>query len=248
MRRALFLTTISIMLSCVAMHAQQRAGSVSAKINRVDLKGTALNLDLDMRIDHMQIGRYESLSLTLVLRGTGKGQTLSLPPVVVNGSNKRRMFDRAVALYGITEAKKGAYDVLKNDPDLTQYVGYRRAVAYKSWMNNCQLLLVGEIKDYHNNTKQRFTNVVEKRIAVRSSNATSNTVTMPPAANQTARPTNQPTRPANQTTQPAGTTTRPANQSTNRPAGTTTRPANQSANRPAGTTTTNRPPANNNRR
>jgi hypothetical protein len=234
--RTLFLITVSVMLSCASvMYAQQKAGSVSVRVNRADLRGAALNLDMDIKIDHMQIGRYESLSLTLVLRGAGKGQTLSLPPVIVNGSNKRHMFDRSVALYGMTEAKKGAYAVLKNDPELTQFVGYKQAVPYKSWMSNCQLMLVGEEKDYHNNVIRRFTNVVERRIDIRRSGAAPNTVAMPPASNQTTRPANQTARPANQTARSANQTARPANQ-TARPANQTARPANQTA-RPANQTT-----------
>ncbi|MDR1259551.1 MAG: DUF3868 domain-containing protein [Tannerellaceae bacterium] len=232
MKRTLFFITAGIILSLVYVsHAQvqQRPGAVSVKLNRAELKGNALNLDMYMTIERMPVKRYESLMLTITLKGPGRGQTLTLPPVIVNGDNKRKMFERTVAIKGLAVARSGAYAVLKNDPELVQYLAYRRAVAYKSWMNNCQLILTGEIKDYRNNTIQSFTNTFVRQLAVRGAAGvqpnTGTTTSRPPAAS-----TNRP---------PANSTGRPANATTNRPAGTTNRqPANSTA-RPAA-----RPPAN----
>jgi hypothetical protein len=242
-----------------------QAGNVSVRLNRAETKGNALNLDADVRINKFNIGRYESLSLTLVLKGTGQGQTQSLPPVIVNGANKRQMYERALALRGATAAKNGAYAVLKNDPELIQFLPYKRAVAYKAWMSNCQLVLIGEVKNYRNQTLRTFTNVVVPRLAVQRSGATTpattgtnapnrtNTYNMPPqqnnpnvrppANNPNTRPPNNQARPANTQTRPANTQTRPANtQTQTRPANTQTRPANtqqqtRSTARPATTNT-----------
>jgi hypothetical protein len=180
---------------------------VAVRLNSAALKGNALNLDMDIKIAQMQIGRYESVSLRLVLRGTGKGQTLLLPPVIVNGANKRNMFERAVALHGSTAAKNGAYAVLKNDPELIQYLSYKRAVTYNSWMNNCQLLLVGELKDYNNNTLQSFTTIVSRKLSVRRSTTIPTATTRQPSASPSGSGRTSPaTRPAaTSTTRPAAT-------------------------------------------
>jgi hypothetical protein len=242
MKRVLFFITVSIILNFASTLSAQRTGGVAVKLNRADLKGNALNLIIDVKISQIQIRRYESLSITFVLKGTGRGQTQTLPPVIVNGSNKRHMFERAVALYGETVAKNGAYVVLKNDPELTQFIEYKRAVAYKSWMNNCQLILVGEIKDYNNNIIRRFTNVLEKRIAIRRSTTNSpNTINIPPATNPTTNRSSIPTTNRRPTTGSSTTTNRSAGTTTNRSAGTTTkRPAGTTTNR-VGSSATNRP-------
>jgi hypothetical protein len=244
MKRTLFFIIMGMMLGIApTLRAQQGAGSISVKLNRADLKGTALNLDMDVKLDHIYIGRYESLSLTIVLKGTGQGQTLSLPPVIVNGDNKRQMHERVVALHGLTAAKKGAFAVLKNDPGLIQFLAYKHAVAYKSWMNNCQLVLVGERKNYHNRTIQSFTNILEKRIAIRRPAATGNTINLPPASNPAnVNPANR--QPAN--VNPANR--QPANVNpANRPPANTNPANNNPANRqPANVNPANRPPANNN--
>jgi hypothetical protein len=221
--KSLFFTIAGIMLliSPVAQ-AQLGSGSASVKLNSATLKGNALNLDMDIKIAQMNIGRYESVSLRLVLRGTGKGQTLPLPPVIINGANKRQMYERTLALHGATVAKNGAYAVLKNDPELIQYLSYKRAVTYNSWMNNCQLLLVVELKDYRNNTIQSSTRVVSRRLSVRRSttiptssqpsanpSGRANATTRQPAANPNTRQNN--TAPANR----ARTTANPANRQQN---------------------------------
>ena len=231
--KSLFFTIAGIMLLIAPVaQAQLGSGSASVKLNSATLKGNALNLDMDVKIAQMNIGRYESESLRFVLRGTGKGQTLPLPPVIINGANKRQMYERALALHGATVAKNGAYAVLKNDPELIQYLSYKRAVTYNSWMNNCQLLLVIELKDYRNNTIQNSTRVVSRKLSVRRS-TTIPTNSRPSSANPSGR-TNATTRPA------ANPTTRQSNTApANRPR-TTANPAATRQQNNAATTPANR--------
>ncbi|MDR1500020.1 MAG: DUF3868 domain-containing protein [Tannerellaceae bacterium] len=258
MKRTLLSIVIIIALSLVSLlnaQVQQRTGGVSVKLNRAELKGNALNLDMYMTIDNIPVKRYESLVLTIALRGQGKGQILALPPVIVNGANKRQMFERAVDISGLTAAKNGAYAVLKNDTELVQYLRYGRAVAYKSWMNNCRLVLVGEFKDYRNNTTGRFTSTIARQLPVRraaGSQTGTNTIPIPPPNYNTPQPSpnRQPAGSNNlqpaQNRQPANSATRqttpnrqPANSATRQ-----TTPNRQPANSATRQTTPNRQPAN----
>ncbi|MDR1344269.1 MAG: DUF3868 domain-containing protein [Tannerellaceae bacterium] len=245
MRRILLFITVSIMLSIVpAPCAQVEQGAVAVKLNSVALKGNALNLDMYMIIENIPVKRYESLVLTVTLRGAGKGQTLALPPVIVNGANKRQMFERVAAINGLVEAKNGAYAVLKNDPALIQYLGYKRAVAYKSWMDNCQLVLIGEFKDYNNNTTRRFTDTFVRRLAIRrvaGAPTNENTINIPPANATDRQPSNTRLQPpaTNRQQQPA-TNRQPS--STTRPA--TRQPANSSTRPTVNNAAVNRQPAN----
>ncbi|GEM_PF-2167609 len=159
---------IVLLLGLIPALNAQEAGTVTVKLNKADLKGQALDLDLDIRINHIYIGKRESLSLTLALQ---KGNNIvHLPPVIINGTNKRKMYERAVNLYGLKEAMGDAYAVLKNDEDLIQFLPYKKAIAYKPWMNRSQLILIGEILDYNNNVTQTFTDVLEKSLIVSSPN------------------------------------------------------------------------------
>lgn len=180
---------ISIMFCMlpVAVCAQE-TGNVTVELNTADIKGRALNLDLDVKINHIYIGKRESLSLTLALK---KGNdVLYLPPVIINGSNKRKMYERAVNLYGLEAAKGGAYAVLKNDQDLIQFLPYTKSIPYKSWMNRSQLLLIGEVLDYNNNVIDSFTDVLEK--SLRITNAAQRTKkTTQPQSGTPAQPTDK---------------------------------------------------------
>lgn len=173
--------TISILFGIAPALKAQEAGTVTVKLNTAKIKGKALNLDMDIKINHVYIGKRESLSLTLALK---KGnEILYLPPVIINGSNKRKMYERAVNLYGLEAAKGGAYAVLKNDEDLIQFLPYQKSVEYKSWMNRSQLLLIGEVLDYNNNVINSYTDVLEK--SLRIDNTSSRTKRQTSTATQT---------------------------------------------------------------
>jgi hypothetical protein len=146
------------------LQANEATGTVSIKLNSANIKNFSIDMDMDIKINHMQIGKHESLSLTLALK---KGnEIVYLPPVIVNGSNKRKMYERAVNLYGLDAAKGSAYAVLKNDQDLIQFLAYKKDVPYKSWMNRSQLVLIGKVLDYNNNVIDSFTDVLEKSLRI----------------------------------------------------------------------------------
>ncbi|MDR0748964.1 MAG: DUF3868 domain-containing protein [Tannerellaceae bacterium] len=159
---------ISVLFSMLPanLRANEATGTVSIKLNSANVKNLNVNMDMDIKINYMHIGKHESLSLTLALK---KGnEIVYLPPVIVNGSNKRKMYERAVNLYGLDAAKGDAYAVLKNDQDLIQFLAYKKDVPYKSWMNRSQLVLIGKVLDYNNNVIGSFTDVLEKSLRFNS--------------------------------------------------------------------------------
>ncbi|GHT29099.1 hypothetical protein AGMMS49574_04840 [Bacteroidia bacterium] len=168
MRTLLYIITCFILVIAPNMQAQAPAQkNVTAKVNRSDLRGNSLNLDVDVRLNYLDVGRYESLKLTLVLRDNAtKKQIVRLPAIIVNGTNKRQMYDRAVEILGKEAAKGKNYAVLKCDKGVIQFVPYRRTIAFKPWMNNCQLVIIGEVKDYNDKTVSGFTNVIQQRLPV----------------------------------------------------------------------------------
>ncbi len=163
-------TTLYILLFCLlfgltpSIQAQD-AGTVSVKLNSASLRGQTVNLDLEVRINHIYVAPHSSLSLTLALQNGNN--IIHLPPIILNGSNKRKMFERAVALKGLEVAKAGAYTVLKNDENLIQFVPYKYSIAYRPWMNKCQLIFIGEVLDYNNNPVDGFTDVLQRSLTIR---------------------------------------------------------------------------------
>jgi hypothetical protein len=186
------------MLPATLQAKEADAGTVSIKLNSANIKGKSLNLnmdmDMDIKINHMYIGKHESLSLTLALK---KGnEILYLPPVIVNGSNKKKMYDRAVNLYGLEAARGDAYAVLKNDQDLIQFLTYKKNIPYKSWMNKSQLVLIGKVLDYKNNVIGSFTDVLEKSLRISNTSTGKRMESQQQSRNTiSAAPTPTPARP-----------------------------------------------------
>lgn len=143
----------------------QEPGRVSVRLNSAALQGQNLHLNADMHIDHLYVPSHSTLALTLALK---KGNNLFyLPPVFIHGSNKFKMFERAVTLKGQEAAMDGAYEVLRGDYRQSLYVSFKIPIAYKAWMDKSQLLLVGESLDYKNNITETFTDVLQKSLTVK---------------------------------------------------------------------------------
>lgn len=165
MKTTIYLFFLSLLFSITPAIQAQEAGTVSVKLNSANLRGQTLHLDLDVRINHIYIAPHSSLSLTLALKNGNN--IVHLPPIILNGANKRKMFERTVALKGLEVAMGDAYAVLKNDDNLIQFVPYKKSIAYKPWMNKSQLLLIGEVLDYNNNVIDSFTDVLQRSLVVK---------------------------------------------------------------------------------
>jgi hypothetical protein len=142
---------------------------VVVKVNKAALKGKALGLELDIQLPYIDVPSHESLQLTLVLvenTTNKKKQSVSLPPIIIHGANKRKMYERTKALSGEAVANGTAYAVLKTDKDLIQYVQFKKAIVYKTWMSNCQLQLLSERKNYGDKVIDSSANMVQKKITV----------------------------------------------------------------------------------
>lgn len=148
----------------VASQAQTEVyrGQVSVKQNRAERKGGMVEMDADLSLCGLSVGRYQTLTLIPMLRG--EADSLLLPPVVIKGANKYKMYQRTLALRGKEAAADGAYAVLKNDPFLIQVVSYKKAFPYRPWMSGAAFILVGELENYEGEPIQTFINVLTDRL------------------------------------------------------------------------------------
>ena len=107
-------TTLYILISLFAVlfcRAQELSsdyrGMIYVKENCVEQQGDNLLLDLQIDLSGLPVGRYQSLALVPMLRD-GR-DSLMLQPIVVNGANKQKMYERTLAFKGKTVADEGAY-------------------------------------------------------------------------------------------------------------------------------------------
>jgi hypothetical protein len=149
----------------LAFLAPPDEGKVGVRLNQAELKGKALTLDMEIHISNIYIPRYESLTLTPMLR---KGrESIRLKPVVIHGGNKRKMHKRRVVFQGKEMAEAGAYAVLKNDPELIQCAPYSISIPYRSWMDNAELILIGEMVNYKDMPIVVNEDVLEKSLKIK---------------------------------------------------------------------------------
>lgn len=158
-------TTLYILISFFAVlfcRAQELSsdyrGMIYVKENCVEQQGDNLLLDLEIDLSGLPVGRYQSLALVPMLRD-GR-DSLMLQPIVVNGANKQKMYERTLAFKGKTVADDGAYLVIKNKPTRLREIAYRKEIPFQSWMKGAELVLVGQLKDYDGITQQVYMNVL----------------------------------------------------------------------------------------
>ena len=151
-----FLFTV---LSCPAQELlSDYRGMVYVRENSIGQQGDNLMLDLQIDLSGLNVGRYQSLAIAPMLR-EGR-DSLMLRPIVVNGANKQKMYERALAFKGKVVADDGAYLVVKNQPALLREISYQEAIPFEPWMKGAELVLVGELKNYEGVTKKVYINVL----------------------------------------------------------------------------------------
>lgn len=134
-------------LSCRAQEVLSTYhGMVTVKANKVEKQGNNLDLEMNIELCGLSVGRYQTLSIIPMLRA-GR-DSLRMQPIVVNGANKQKMYERTLSLQGRVTADNGAYVVLKNDPKVLRQVNYRVTIPCKPWMKGAEFILVGQFNDY----------------------------------------------------------------------------------------------------
>lgn len=140
-------------------------GLVNVKQNAAELREGSLYLNMDISLSGFSIGRYQTLRLVPVLRNGS--EVVRLQPVVINGINKQKMYNRTLAFKGKVIANDGAYIVLKCDPSLYQEVSYEKEIPFHPWMENAEFILVGELTNYNGVPEQTIVNVLTDHLKIK---------------------------------------------------------------------------------
>lgn len=133
-------------------------GLVNIKQNKAEVEHGRLKLDMDLLLSGVSVGRYQTLMLTPVLRNGN--HSFRFAPVRINGANKQKMYERTIAFEGKRVADGDAYVVLKSNPSLLQEVNYKKVIPFQPWMEEAELILIGELNNYDDIPVQTYTNVL----------------------------------------------------------------------------------------
>lgn len=152
-----------VVLSCPAQEILSTYhGMVTVKANKVEKQGNNLELEMSIELCGLSVGRYQTLSIIPMLRA-GR-DSLQLQPIVVNGANKQKMYERTFSFKGQAVADDGAYIVLKNEPKVLRQVNYRATIPCKSWMKGSEFILVGRFNSYDGKPQQAYYDILTNRL------------------------------------------------------------------------------------
>lgn len=146
-----------VLLGGQSLTAQEiYSGKVLVKQNRADVSNDTVYLEMEINIIGLEINSRESLSLYPVL--SADKDSLTLPPVILNGAAMQRKADRAIRLKGSYTPQEKAFVVLRNEPEVHRTIVYRDTLTYRPWMKTAGLKLNGIIKDQNEKTLRIISN------------------------------------------------------------------------------------------
>ena len=112
-------------------------------VDRTDIskQGDNVNINMDILIRGLELPSNDYITITPILR-TKTGELQELPVVILNGKNSQKRYNRSVNLNGKIINEYQTLE-LSNRKD-NEIVAYRTNVPYQTWMNNADIILVGE--------------------------------------------------------------------------------------------------------
>lgn len=150
MNKKLFYSLLLLLLPMMPVCGQEAyMGQIQVARRSFSLSGGQLHVQMDINYEGLQMPSDESLTLTPFLSTVD--QKLLLPSILINGSEKQKVYERSQVLGLKNTKKKGAEQktatpsvVLKNDHNSTRRFTYKVAIPFREWMAESDLSLRAE--------------------------------------------------------------------------------------------------------
>lgn len=166
--KRIFAAIVCCMCCCPFLLFSQGAdafqGLVTVKQDSFVIKRNVLYLYMHISWSGLQVGRYESMVLTPLLHAGEK--EFALKPIVLNGANKQKIYERKKVFDGPVYAKKNAYVVLENDPEAEKEIVYLQEVECRDWMKKAALVLRGERCGYNGRPEQTYMDILTDKVTI----------------------------------------------------------------------------------
>ena len=118
-------------------------GQIQVTRRSFSLSGSQLNVQVDVNYEGLQMPSDESLTLTPFL--LEEGQVLDLPSILINGSEKQKVYERTRVLGEKTDKRNSKNKVpsvvLKNDHKSSRRFTYKVSIPFREWMTQSNLML-----------------------------------------------------------------------------------------------------------
>lgn len=147
MNKKLFYSLLALLLPLVPLCGQEAyMGQIQVARKEFSLSGGQLHVQMDVNYEGLQMPSNESLTLTPFL--SAGEQTLLLPSILINGTEKQKVYERTRVL-DAKNSKKNRKEqksatpsvVLKNDHSASRRFTYKVTVPFRDWMTESDLSL-----------------------------------------------------------------------------------------------------------
>lgn len=144
MNQKTFCSILLLLLPLFALSGQEAyMGQIQITRRNFSLSGNQLHIQMDVSYEGLQMPSDESLTLTPFLQG-GE-QTFDLPSVLINGTEKQKVYERTRVLAGASDVRDGRNSapsvVLKNDRKASRRFTYKVTIPFREWMVQADLML-----------------------------------------------------------------------------------------------------------
>lgn len=166
MKITLLYSVILLFLVCSPFTLAQKVykGKVNVFQHVAKKEKGYLFMNMEISICALPVGKHQSMLLMPMLKA-GK-DSLVMQPIVLNGVNKQKMYDRAFSLHGKCIADDGAYVVVQNYPRALQQIVYEQKIPYRKWMENAELILVGQLCNYDGYPVKTYMDILTEKIRI----------------------------------------------------------------------------------
>ena len=128
---------------CTLCSQEAYMGQIQVTRRSFSLSGNQLHIQMDVNYEGLQMPSDESLTLTPRLQADD--QAFSLPSILINGTEKQKVYERARVLGGNSGRHNGDKStpsvVLKNDHKTSRRFTYKVSIPFREWMAQADFVL-----------------------------------------------------------------------------------------------------------
>lgn len=135
---------------------------INVNSSQLQQKGDSLYVSMQIDIEKLDIDNQRSLTLTPLLSGNGNQRTL--PPVLINGSTRHKVYERSINLKKDQAEQLDFYKVVKEN-SLNNTIQYNTVIPYESWMETSQLQVKEDLCGCGGHQQETYTETLAANFA-----------------------------------------------------------------------------------
>ncbi|MCC8173099.1 MAG: DUF3868 domain-containing protein [Odoribacter sp.] len=137
MKNFIYILVLQILIFPLVSSAQVYKGEVDIVQNTFEQRGNMLYLDLDIYLNQVAVNSRQSVTLIPYLET--EDRMYEFQPILLNGKNKDKVYNRAQRLKRASSFPENPYAVVKVDKKTNEKLSYQMAIPYESWMETAVL-------------------------------------------------------------------------------------------------------------